>query len=283
MANCRYCGLKAGFFKETHEECSRDAETVLRKLEAAIANAVLKGIPASEVTPTLDSLKQEGRLANEGTTKSLLRAADKAALTLAHEQPASNYVLEQVGDLFSAAQPNFLTGGVNLKDYPGFISLTFSNTLFQILHGETPYFNPSTTINFRLSSDEQPILKRNARLAEYGNLPKGGGSQSISLPIGGGLYYRLSASLPRSEETGLVLLDEGELLITTKAIYFGGLKQALHLPYSSILRLESLADGIGIYQHHGTGKVLIPASLGFDDGWFFYNLIAALTARTFGA
>ncbi len=280
MADCRLCGLKAGVFKSVHDQCLKDAETATEKLKAMMTRAVQSVTSVAEVLQTFTLLKREGRLKDDEVASILLSAANKAALSLAHEQPVSNQVLEDVGNLYSAAYPTFLTGGVNFKDYPGFISLTFSNTLYQVLHGETPYFDSSKRIDFRLSSDERPILRRNTRLAEYRNNKKHGQSQSISLPVGGGIYYRFNVSSPRVEETVLSILDEGEMLITTGAIYFGGLRHTLRIPHSSIIRLQSLADGLGIHQQNGTGNILIPASLGFDDGWFFYNLVAALAART---
>ena len=70
------------------------------------------------------------------------------------------------------------------------------------------------------------------------------------------------------------------MLITAEAIYFGSSKQTFRLPYDSILRLESFADGIGVYPDYGAGKIFLPAILGFDDGWFFYNLASAFIAKS---
>lgn len=90
------------------------------------------------------------------------------------------------------------------------------------------------------------------------------------------MYYRIGTSIPRTQQTGLVPIEDGQMLVTMQAIYFGGLQHNFRLPYSAILRLEPFADGVGVFPDHGSGKVFIPGSLGFDDGWFFYNLISAL-------
>lgn len=273
---CPYCGLKVGFFKASHEQCLENAEAALQKLRSLIEDAVVLGTPALEVLPLIDEIKQQGRLTSKEADEALLMAADRSALALAHERPANNEVADQVYAIFMAISPTFLD---DPKKCPGYISLSFSNTLFQVLHGEVPYFDPKIPISFQLSRDEYPILMRNTQLAEYRTISKGGGYQSVSFPVGGGMYYRLGTSLPRSEQTGLVLIDQGKLLITTRAIYFGGINQTLRLPYISVIRLESFADGIGVYPDHGNGKVFLPATLGFDDGWFFYNLVSAFVAQ----
>ena len=57
-------------------------------------------------------------------------------------------------------------------------------------------------------------------------------------------------------------VDQGHVLISTRAIYFGGQQTTFKIPYSSILRLESFVDGFGVYENHGRGKVFIPYTLG---------------------
>lgn len=57
------------------------------------------------------------------------------------------------------------------------------------------------------------------------------------------MYYRVGASNP-TKQFGLVPTDEGELLCTDTAIYFGGNRSTLRIPHKNILRLESFTDGV---------------------------------------
>ena len=128
---------------------------------------------------------------------------------------------------------------------------------------------------FILRGDEHPIVRRGAVLAEYKTVTTrnyGG----VSVPIGGGMYYRLGASQPHSSTMGLTPTDQGTLLITTRATYFGGQRATLRIDHSSVVSLESFTDAVGIYPNHGKGKILIPNRLGdVEDGWYFYNVISA--------
>ena len=91
------------------------------------------------------------------------------------------------------------------------------------------------------------------------------------------MYYRIGTSQPRTQQTGLVPVDQGLMVITTKAILYSGQQRNFRLPYSSILRLESFVDGFGIHENYGSGKVFIPGLIGtMDEGWYFYNLVSAL-------
>ncbi len=276
MASCRYCGLKVGLFRITHEACVEDAEAAIEQLRFVMKEAVTLGLSSLSVLPEVEALKRQGRLPVDEADGIALSAADSAALPLAHVRPVNDGTSEAVFNLFEAIRPNFLK---DYKRYPGYISLPFSHTLFEVLHGRVPYFDPQITTGFQLKHDERPVLIRNAQLAEYKTVAQRGFDQSVSLPVGAGFYYRLSASTLRSEQTGLVLIDQGKMLITTQTIYFGGPMQNLRVPYSSVLRVESLVDGFGIYPDHGSGRVFIPATLGFDDGWFFCNLISAYVAQ----
>jgi hypothetical protein len=278
VGSCRYCGSKTSFFKTAHESCETGAKDALIKLRALMTDSVMRSTPASVVLPQFIALRSQGRLTKKDADDALLQSADSAAFKLARDRPASHEVADNVYGLFSAVNPNFREEGKGLLAFPGYISLSLSNTLFQVLHGQVPYWDTTTPISFRLSSGESPIVQRQAVLAEYRTVSGGKVYESVSLPVGGGIYYRLGTLVPQSQHTGLVPLEPGQMLVTTHAIYFGGLQHNFRLPYPAILRLEPLADGVSVFPNFGSGKVFLPASLGFDDGWFFYNLISALAS-----
>jgi hypothetical protein len=244
-----------------------------------MTEAISQGGLASAVVPEFDALRQQGRLPKAIANAALLSAANEACFALVREQPASGELADRIFNLFTAIQPDLFETIEGIKNNPGYASISLSHTVYQVLHGEVPHWDPQTPVGFRMSRGESAIVKRNAMLAEYKTISRGGAYQSIGLPIGGGLYYRLGASTPHSQQTGLALIEAGQMLITTQAIYFGGLTHNFKIPHSSILRLEPFVDGIGVYPDYGSGKVFLPGSLGFADGWFFYNLVSALVAQ----
>lgn len=278
MGNCRYCGSKAGFLNDVHESCLTDAQAALIKLRDLMTRAVMEATPAAEVAVLISAIVADGRLSKQDAEKTLLSAANGAALEVARQRPLDEHACKGVYDLFCVAKPALVTDQQQFLNNPGYASVALSHTVFQVLHGQVPYWDPAAQVSFQINRGETPIVQRNAILAQYRTISRGSGYQSVGFPIGGGIYYRIADSAPRTQQTGLVPLEEGKMMLTTKAIYFGGMQHNFRLPYESILRLEPFVDAVGVFPNHGSGKVFLPGSLGFDDGWFFYNLISALVS-----
>src|ERR1035438_3859329 len=67
------------------------------------------------------------------------------------------------------------------------------------------------------------------------------------------------------------------MLITSLALYFGGQKTTLRIPLDQVLRYQAYVDGVGVCESHGAPKVFTFNHGGMDAGWFFYNLLSAIT------
>jgi hypothetical protein len=278
MGNCTYCHKKAGLFKNEHVACAEAAKAARVKIRGVVMEAITSDKLPEDVMADVSIYQREGRL-TDGEVKSLiLDSADSAARKVALDSPVDNDRFERIGAFFLAADPEWLTGDVMKRvKCSGFLATSYSNTLYQVLHRQIPYSHLGGFDDFRFEVDEHPILRRYASLDEYRSVPTGSSFQSVGLPIGGGLYYRIGASQPRANVTGLVPVDDGLIVITTKAIIYSGQRQNFRLPYTSILRLESFVDGFGIHQNYGGGKVFLPSPLGsMDEGWYFSNLVSAL-------
>gem|GEM_PF-4050969 len=277
MGNCRYCNTKAGLFKDVHEACSRDADVAEAELQTLMTMAVESGVEKAEFDKRFNGLMERGRLSVQQAKSLALKFADDVTHGLAMGSPVSNEEAERIGEIFKSIDAECFNDPQKLITWEGYVALIHSNVLYQVMHKEVPYYNAEAFRDFRLEDDEHPILRRYATLAEYKTISTGQTYQSVSVPIGGGIYYRLGASQPRSTQTGLVHVADGLLLITTKALYFSSPITTFQISYYSIIRIESFVDGFGIYENYGTGKVFIPALLGTkDEGWYFYNLVSAL-------
>ncbi len=276
MGNCLYCHAKVGLFRDTHQTCVQDADQARDSLRKLMADTVLSGNTPNDLASQIAILKKTGRLTDSDARSVLVRAADKASLELALDSPVSNENAERISDLFTSLDENWHKEPTKLVNWSGYVSLLHSNTIYQVLHKQIPYQNAAAFSDFRLQSDELPITRRNTTLAEYKTFSNGHSFQSVGIPIGAGMYYRIGASQPRTQQTELAPVDQGLMVITTKAIIFSGQQYNFRLPYSSILRLESFVDGFGVHENYGKGKVFIPALIGsMDEGWYFYNLVAA--------
>ncbi len=61
--------------------------------------------------------------------------------------------------------------------------------------------------------------------------------QGLSIPVGHGVYYHFGGSNGHRERTsGLLPLDGGRMLVTTKSLYFGGQRTTLRIPLDQVLR-----------------------------------------------
>jgi hypothetical protein len=76
-------------------------------------------------------------------------------------------------------------------------------------------------------------------------------------------------------------LDYGDLLATTHGVYFGGTEKGVNfrIPYSRILRFNAYSDAIGICKDGGREQIFAPQYLA-DSGWFWFNLLQALSAKS---
>jgi hypothetical protein len=274
---CRYCFTKAGLFKDSHDKCVAEAEAALSLLRTAAADAVRSGHGGSQTTAGMQEIIQRGRLGTDEAKAAMLKAVDKATYEYAVGNAISTEEADRVGELFKSIEPTWFDKPESLIRWDGYMALIHSNTVHELLNARVPYYTPEMSSGFRLGHDEHPIVRRNATLAEYKSVSTGSTFQSISLPVGGGLYYKLGQSHPNTRQTGLVPVDGGLMLVTTHAIYFGGDLNTFRIPYHSILRIEPFVDGFGIFENYGAGKVFIPSPLGSaDEGWFFYNVVSAL-------
>jgi hypothetical protein len=111
--------------------------------------------------------------------------------------------------------------------------------LWQVLHGLNPVYDGVGRMQFNLQADEVPIFTAGKvtfaeeRTVSTHTRTFGG----LSLPVGAGIYYHIGSSQGH-QVSGLLPLDVGEALITTRAIYFGGQKITLRIPLNHVVRYQ---------------------------------------------
>lgn len=71
-----------------------------------------------------------------------------------------------------------------------------------------------------------------------------------------------------------VEVDSGVVALTQHAIYFGGRKRSMRVPYAKLVSVVPYSDGIGLQKNGLSAKPLTPL-----DGWFAYNLVKTLAAN----
>ena len=281
MGRCRFCNEKAGLFQDSHDACMRGAETSRVALGLLVSDAVKSGKTFADISHEIDLLKQEGKLETSEVRLLLISAADRASQEYAVHAPVTQEDFERIFTIYKGIGYEIGSQEIKVRSWYGFPSLALSRIMYRVLHGEEVEYDATGKMSFHLSHSEQPIFSTGrAILATFRDVASRNYYQSVGMPIGGGLYYRIGAATTPTHQTSLVPSDEGEILLTTEALYFGGLKSTFKIPYGSILRLEPFTDGIGVFQSHGVGKVFVPDYSGMEIGWFLYNVLTFLVNKT---
>lgn len=114
----------------------------------------------------------------------------------------------------------------------------------------------------RINSGRYPVLDDGGMLLKRGEIAHAefdvelmkeqairefqGGSSGVSVPLGGGVRYRVGAVRGRSVVVGtqLVVEDVGTLTVTSQRAVFAGSKKSLEFRYDKLVGLEAFSDGL---------------------------------------
>jgi len=279
MSLCDYCGEEAGWLQSSHPTCVANAYSMGHAMRELVLNGILAGRSYAELDAQIRQTLADHKVRFKYVRETLLQGVNDAVSKIALQSPVS---VEEFNRLFAVLQ------GFDIAAYRAeyatrrwfaFAHLDFSVTLWQVLHHNIPYFGDSVMFNLR--SGETPIFQtgncviyaEERMIADH--VRSFGG---LSVPIGGGVYYHIGGSQGHQERTsGLQALDGGTMLITSHALYFSGGKTTLRIPLDRVLRYQPYVDGVGVCESHGAPKVFVFDYSGMDTGWFFYNLLVALT------
>ena len=246
---------------------------------------ILAGKAFSDLDAEVQRIAKDNRLPFERFHETLLQAANDAAAKIALQAPVSQDDYQRVFAILQGwgIQIYIHSGELVSRRWFGLPQLDMSLILWQVLHGINPVYDGTGRMQFNLHPGEVPIFTAGTvTFAEEQTVSAhtrvfGG----LSVPLGAGIYYHIGASEARSVSR-LLPLDVGEMLITTRAIYFGGQKRTLRIPINRVVRYQPYLDGVGVCESDGPPKVFAMDYRGLDTGWFFFNLLSALANRLTG-
>jgi hypothetical protein len=282
MGLCDLCGENAGWLKNRHPACTERAEGAKKALYDLALNGTLAGESFSDLDTEARQLATDNRVPFQQFREVLLQAADDAAGKIAVQAPVSQDDYRRVFAILQGwgIQQYIDNGEIATRRWFGLPQLDMSLILWQVLHGLNPIYDGAGRIQFNLQPGEVPIFTAGKvtfaeeRTVSTHTRTFGG----LSLPVGAGIYYHVGGSQGQ-QVSGLLPLDVGEMLITTRTIYFGGQKRTLRISLNHVVRYQPYVDGVGVCESHGAPKVFVMDYRGLDTGWFFFNLLSALTGR----
>ncbi len=290
MSFCEYCGEKAGWFQTNHPDCVTKASSSRKVVEKLVFDGTLAGRTYDELSAEIQRVLTDSRVSFKYVRDALLQGANDAASQIAVKSPVSKSEFDRLyriifgldGSLNAYLSDEYTTQMVQRKWF-AVGQLQMSYVLWQVLNNITPAFDETgETVAFNLRSGELPIFQTGncVTYAEERTVTTNRSRtyQGLSLPVGGGVYYHIGGSQGHQERTsGLLPLDGGKILITSQAIYFGGQTKTFRIQLDHVLRYQPYVDGVGVCESHGAPKVFVFDYRGMDAGWFFYNLLSALS------
>jgi hypothetical protein len=276
MAHCDLCGDKVGLFQSRHPAC----EEAKIRLQAAVAKGALDGKGFEGLRAVAEEIASARRIPFDRVRETALQASNDAVSQLALQAPVTGSELDRLYKILQGFGLEIYAAETVQRQWFGLPFLGMSHTLWQVLHDIAPFYDGEGRMRFNLQGDEHPVFSigkvtfAEERTVSTGTRTFGG----LCVPVGNGVYYHIGASYGH-QVSGLLPLDVGELLITTRSLYFGGQRRTLHIPLAHVVRFQSYVDGVGICESHGAPKVFVPDYSGMDTGWFLFNLLSALTGK----
>jgi hypothetical protein len=273
-----------------------------------MADAVIHGKQYGDVSATIDKLAADAAIPQDQVRAALVEGWSQGAEQRCKAQPISPEEFEAIDSIWRAA-------GIKNEDIDfktaGHYATIFSCKIWLVLHDQIqPYQGP---VSFNLQPGEvlvdgmpNVLLKQQTKETSYV-----GGYSGVSIRVASGLYYRLGGLRGhRVESMSLQEVDYGDFLVTTRAIYFGGMARGLNfrVPLNQIIRFQPYSDAIGICRNGAREQIFVPLGaatpvgmavansadtsrftippgtpqtfLKFPDcGWFLFNILQALAAK----
>jgi hypothetical protein len=289
MSLCKYCGQKAGWFEGSHPGCVTNASGVGQTVRKLVFDGTLAGQCYKDLSAELQKALGDGKVQLKYVREASLQAANHAASQIALKSPVTETEFKRLTDIIRGLDGSLdgylsatYTAQIVQRRWFAAGQLQMSYVLWQVLNNITPDFDQTgETVAFNLRAGEIPIFQTGncVTYAEERTVTNHSRTyQGLSLPVGGGIYYHIGGSQGHQERTsGLLPLDGGKILVTSNALYFGAQSKTLRIPLDRVLRYQPYVDGIGIFESHGAPKVFVFDYRGMDVGWFFYNLLSALS------
>jgi hypothetical protein len=254
-----------------------------------VFDGTLAGRSYDEVSAEVQKVLKDNCVSFKYVRDALLQGANDATSQIALKSPVSKpefdrlvRIIRGLDGSLDAYLSDEYTAQMVQRQWFAMGRLHMSYLLWQVLNNITPDFDETgETVAFILRSGEIPIFQTGncVTYAEERTVTSRSRSyQGLSLPVGGGIYYHIGGSQGHQERTsGLLPLDGGKILVTTQSLYFGGQEKTLRIPLDRVLRYQPYVDGVGVCESQGAPKVFVFDYRGMDVGWFFYNLLSALS------
>jgi hypothetical protein len=299
MANCKFCGEKAGWFSDAHENCAETAQAGANEIEIIISDAAKKigqGGETPNVGPSIDQVIAQKKVPLEAVNAAIIEGWSKSASEIALREPLPSD--KQLALLHLYQQLGFTNEGMRKTN--GFAAVNLSAVLWALINDVRELYDGTMVSRnpFNLKAGEIPIAffasvsysqETSARSYE-------GGYGGLSVRLAPGVYSHFGGFKGhRIEQREMKEIDysgngNGGMLLTTQAIYYGGDHTTFRIPFDHVISFHAREDGIGLSRNVGQGRpeVFSIVVLGANNaptpapsvyGWFLFNATRFLATK----
>jgi hypothetical protein len=280
MADCKYCGQPAGFFRRRHSECEIKHKRRENLVEGGrkiiireVSRAIQEGDKFEALLQKILEIEDKYFISSAARVEVLPLAWQAAADIFMSEGPISREnerKLMAFKNFFQLSQENLNSNGTML-------GVTKSATLRDLLEDVIPQrLKTDDPLPVNLQKSEQVVwFFRDVRYFEDKTRKTYvGESGGFSVRIMKGLYYHSNSFAGRVvERNERVLIGEGLLVVTNKNIYFSSPVKSFRVPYQKIVTCLPYGDGFGIFRDAVSARAQFFVT---GDGWFTFNLLKNL-------
>lgn len=271
MSKCKYCGEKAGLFKDSHDDCEQQylygRQSIISKLESSLFN----GSDLSEVENEIQDIASSSYI--EDVRPLIIKGLESAIKNQIAETP----LFKEQEDQMDAYVKHFELSQDKINDNKQWRQAIKALMIGELVDDKLPErVNIVGDLPILFQDDEKIIwlfqevdyYKVQSKSRRVGNYSGWSGR------VLKGLYYRWGNFQSESiKSMEIEHIDTGFLAFTQKQLYFYGNFKGFKLPYSRILAIEPYSDGVKIQKTHANAY---PISFITNEGWFTYNLLINL-------
>ena len=270
--DCRYCGQPAGFLRTKHKQCETRHEEAIAEAARLVQRAACDGKRWPGVRGAVRRVMNAGLVEDEALTGIVV-----LGLGAAEAEVLDDHHLDETEEAHVIGFLDSLTkAGVENEDLDLLRErMAKASVLRRVLQGENPASAQGIKRypGFRFMKSESPIwlFKDVAYEITKTRVRYRGGSRGISFRVARGVYVRTGGFRGEREvDEERHVVDEGDLVVTTKHVYFRGESHRFRVRHDRVVGYDPLPDGFELTRDRMNAR---PERFYVGDGWFVYNLL----------
>lgn len=270
--DCRYCGQPAGFLRTKHRECETRNEEAVAEAVHLVQRAACDGKRWPDVRGAVKRVMTAGSVDDGELTGIVVRG-----VVAAEAEVLDDHLLDETEEAHVIGFMDSLEeSGLKNADLDRLRErLARASVLRMVVHGENPAARQGLRRypGFQFMKSESPIwmFEDVAYEITKTRVRYRGGSRGMSVRVARGVYVRTGGFRGEREvEEERHIVDEGDLVITTKHVYFRGGSHRFRVRHDRVVGYDPLSDGFELTRDRMNAR---PERFYVGDGWFVYNLL----------